>query len=180
LFSHLSRHDSIAAGEIETFLDVLVVEDVSVGEDRDLNGLLDSSNLLPIGESLRFEEKKEERVSFGPSLLTIRSEIVSRCTHSLVPLHLPRPSVTSQDLSSSSFEQERVLDRLLGGVEDSELGCYGDVEVDVEDVDCEGRHNNRQLRATRKRNRREERRVVRQRDAEEASEDGRETKEGSD
>lgn len=56
-------------------------------------------------------------------------------THTVMSLHLSRPSVTSQDLSSRSFEHERVLDGLLGGVEDSELGCYWDVEIDVEDVD---------------------------------------------
>ena len=51
-------------------------------------------------------------------------------------LHVSRPPVARQNLSSCTFEHERVLDRLLGRVVDPELGSHRDAEVYVQDVDC--------------------------------------------
>jgi hypothetical protein len=53
---NLGRHDSIASGSIETALNVLVVENVTVRKDGNLDGLLDSLDLLPVSETLHTKE----------------------------------------------------------------------------------------------------------------------------
>lgn len=50
--TYLGGHDSIAPGEVEALLDILVVEDVAVREDGDLDGRLHRPDLLPVSETL--------------------------------------------------------------------------------------------------------------------------------
>lgn len=50
--AHFCGHDSVAAGEVETLLDVVKVEDVPVRKHGHLDGLLDRSYLLPVREPL--------------------------------------------------------------------------------------------------------------------------------
>ena len=53
--TNLRGHDSVAASEVEALLDVLEVEDVPVGENGHLDGLLDGTDLLPVCEPLQIE-----------------------------------------------------------------------------------------------------------------------------
>lgn len=59
--AHFSRHDSVAAGRIETSLDVLEVEDVAVREHRHAHCLLHSLNLLPVRQTLSNRDQSSSK-----------------------------------------------------------------------------------------------------------------------
>lgn len=92
-----------------------MVEDVSVGEDRNGDCFLDCFYLVPVGESLRWKSKLRNK----------RVEIV-KWTDGVVPSLFPYATVTGEDLCPSSLEHFGVFDRLLGSRENPELCCHGD------------------------------------------------------
>jgi hypothetical protein len=56
--------------------------------------------------------------------------------HRHLPLHLPRPPVTSQYARPGTLHHLGILDRLVDILEYPELGSDGDREVSVQDIDC--------------------------------------------
>lgn len=106
-------HDGICTRRLETTIDVRVVEDVSIGEDRDGDGLLDCSDFVPVGEALRWKSELD-----GEGIW------VTKQAHSIMPSLFPYATVTCDDLCPGSFEHPGVFDRLLNGGEDPELCCH--------------------------------------------------------
>lgn len=103
--TYLSRHDTVAARVRHAPLDVLVIQDVAVRKYRHFDSLLDSLDLVPVGEPC------------------------------MVALHFPGPAVASEDLGPGAFKHLRVRNRLLRRVENAELGRHGNREVFVENAD---------------------------------------------
>lgn len=71
--AYLGGHDSITSRHFETSIHILPIQDIPIGEYRDLEYLFDFSNDFPI------------------------------CQPSHLAFHLPRPPVTRKDLSTGSF-----------------------------------------------------------------------------
>jgi hypothetical protein len=136
-------------------LDVFVVEDVTISKDGDLDGLLDSLDLLPVGQTLRptkhkAQPRKAQIIKRRANQLCFFFLLTSRTekekgeeTYRQLTLHIPRPPMTRQDLRSGRLEHLGVGDGLLDVVVDSELCGDGDIEVLVKMVDCSGRTGRR-------------------------------------
>lgn len=90
-----------------------MVEDVSIGEYRNGDGLLDRFDLVPVGEALRWKGKLD-----GKGIL------VTKQAHGIMPPLFPYATVTCDDLCAGSFEHLGVFNRLFDSGEDPELCCH--------------------------------------------------------
>jgi hypothetical protein len=126
LETHLGSHNTVHTRQFQALVGILSVEDISVGEYRNLDSLFDRLDLLPVRQSLQ----------------TRRSEINSSRTrpkfaiaHSNLTLHFPRSTVARKNTRSRTFHHLRIGYSLLDLGEYTKLGCHGDGEVGVQGID---------------------------------------------
>ena len=120
-----SRHDRVCTCRFEATIDVRVIEDITIGEYRYGDGLLDCSDLIPVGESLcrKSDSTKDELWMTGR-------------THSVVSPLFPDATMAGEDLCASSLEHLGVFNRLFNSREDPELCCHGDEQILMQCVYC--------------------------------------------